>query len=58
MLLLQWGIQIDDAIGAEGGEDASVPARGANGLMMLERIRCRIGSAKDFDVESGEEPAG
>src|SRR5688572_4346739 len=50
-------VEINDTIGTEGWEDASVPATLTNSLVMFECIRRCIGGAQDFDIEALEELA-
>ena len=43
---------IDDGIGSEGGDDARVPARIADGLVIAQRIERRIGGGEHFKSET------
>ncbi len=49
---------VDDGVGAEGGDDAALPAGVADGLVVLEGVEGGVGSGEDFDVEPVEEGAG
>ena len=48
---------VDDCVGAEGGEDAALPAGGFDGLVVFERIEGGVGGGEDFDLEAVEEGA-
>ncbi len=49
---------VDDGVGAEGGEDAALPAGVADGLVILEGVEGGVGGGEDLDVEAIEEGAG
>ena len=53
-----WHIESHYGIGTEGGKDISIPLALANGLMIFQRIRGRVGGAEGFDVEAFEERSG
>ena len=49
------GVGVDDGVGAEGGEDAAVPAGALDGLVVCERIEGGVGGGEGFDVKAIEE---
>ena len=48
---------LEEAVGAEGRDDASLPPRVANGRMMRQRVRRGVGRRERLDVESLEQRA-
>ena len=48
---------VDDGVGAEGGNDAALPAGVADGLVILEGVEGGVGGGEDLDVELLEESA-